>query len=38
MKKIRVAAVQMEHAAGDKQANLAKVRAFVEKLPSKTSN
>jgi predicted amidohydrolase len=31
MKKIRVAAVQMEHAAGDKQANLAKVRAFVEK-------
>ncbi len=31
MKKIRVAAVQMEHAAGDKQANLAKVNAFVEK-------
>ena len=31
MKKIRVAAVQMEHAAGDKQVNLAKVRAFVEK-------
>ena len=31
MKKIRVAAVQMEHAAGDKQANLAKVCAFVEK-------
>lgn len=31
MKKIRVAAVQMEHAAGDKQANLAKVGVFVEK-------
>jgi len=31
MKKIRVAAVQMEHAAGDKQANLATVNAFVEK-------
>jgi len=31
MKKIRVAAIQMEHAAGDKRANLTKVRAFVEK-------
>jgi len=31
MNKIRVAAVQFEHAPGDKAANLAKVRAFVEK-------
>ncbi len=31
MRDLRVAAVQMEHAAGDKEANLAKVRAFVER-------
>jgi len=31
MDKIRVAAVQLEHAAGDKEANLAKVRSFVER-------
>ena len=30
MKSIRVAAVQFEHAAGDKAANLAKIRGFVE--------
>jgi len=31
MESIRVAAVQFEHAAGDKEANLAKVRSFVER-------
>ncbi len=31
MDRIRVAAVQLEHAAGDKEANLAKVRSFVER-------
>ncbi|HET9177722.1 MAG TPA: nitrilase family protein [Terriglobia bacterium] len=31
MRNIRAAAVQFEHAAGDKRANLAKVRAFVER-------
>ena len=30
MKNVRAAAVQFEHVAGDKQANLRKVRAFVE--------
>lgn len=30
MRDIRVAAVQFEHAPGDKQANLAKIRRFVE--------
>lgn len=30
MKDVRVAAVQLEHKAGDKQANLDKVRGFVE--------
>lgn len=30
MRSIRVAAVQMEHAAGDKEANLDKIRGFVE--------
>ncbi|RJP19351.1 MAG: acyltransferase [Candidatus Omnitrophota bacterium] len=30
MKTIRVAAVQFEHAAGDKNANLEKIRSFVE--------
>jgi predicted amidohydrolase len=30
MRDVRVAAVQFEHKAGDKQANLAKIRAFVE--------
>jgi predicted amidohydrolase len=30
VKKIRVASVQLEHAPGDKAANLAKVRAFVD--------
>jgi predicted amidohydrolase len=30
VKPIRVAAVQVEHAAGDKQANLGKIRQFVE--------
>jgi len=32
---IRVASVQFEHAAGDKQANLAKIRAFVEQAASR---
>lgn len=31
MRNIRAAAVQFEHIAGDKRANLAKVRAFVER-------
>ncbi len=31
MRDIRVASVQFEHAAGDKRANLRKVRSFVEK-------
>ena len=31
MKKVRVAAVQFEHQPGDKQANMEKVRGFVEK-------
>ena len=31
MRDIRVASVQFEHAAGDKQANLDKIRSFVEK-------
>ena len=30
MRNIRVASVQFEHTAGDKQANLAKVEKFVE--------
>jgi len=35
MMDIRVASVQFEHAAGDKQANLAKIRAFVEQAASR---
>ena len=35
MKDIRVAAVQFEHAAGDKQANLAKIRASVEQAAAR---
>jgi predicted amidohydrolase len=31
MKKIRVASVQMEPAAGDKQANLAKMEGFLQR-------
>ena len=31
MRKIRVAAVQFEHLAGDKRANLGKIQAFVER-------
>ncbi len=31
MKNIRVASVQFEHAAGDKQANLAKIKSYVAK-------
>ena len=30
MRKLRVASVQMQHAPGDKEANMAKVRSFVE--------
>ena len=35
MDSIRVASVQFEHAAGDKEANLAKVRSFVEQAAAK---
>ena len=31
MRDIKVSAVQFEHAPGDKQANFAKIRRFVEK-------
>jgi predicted amidohydrolase len=34
MRNIRVAAVQFEHVAGDKRANLAKIRHFVERTAS----
>ncbi|MBM3746220.1 MAG: acyltransferase [Acidobacteria bacterium] len=34
MRNIRVAAVQFEHVAGDKRANLAKIRHFVERAAS----
>ena len=37
MKDIRVAAVQMQHAAGDKAANLAKVRLFTEKAAAQNA-
>ncbi|MCX6622533.1 MAG: acyltransferase, partial [Acidobacteria bacterium] len=30
MRNVRVASVQFEHAPGDKRANLAKIRSFVE--------
>ena len=35
MKNIRVASVQFEHAPGDKQANLAKIKNFVERAADK---
>ncbi len=36
MKKIRAAAVQFEHSAGDKDANFGKIRGFVEKAATES--
>jgi len=35
MKNIRVASVQFEHASGNKQANMEKLRGFVRKASSR---